>query len=409
MTGKPMTGKPTTRTADDGGGWSLPRVLVCAPHGRDERLIIAALARQGLGADGCGSAATLLDRVRAGRGPVLVTAEAIDDDTAEALAVLLDEQAAWSQLPVILLLPPGEVVDARARALQRRPGVSLLRRPIRPRVLEAVVGTAVEARERQLEVRELLADLKEMNRRLQSRADQLRRLTVALTEAEERERGRIAQLLHDDLQQVLVGAKLHLGLARRHVDDPSATQTACGQIEQMLDRAIEQARTLSHSLQPPPLELGDLGEALAWVEQTAPDRHGLDVTVRLAGDLRVERPVTAFACQAVGELLCNTAKHAGVSEAAITAAAADGWVEITVADEGIGCSRDRVDPDSAGGRFGLFSLRERAAAMGGRVQIDTRPGQGCRVTLRLPVKPVKTRRPPGHDPPPEERQHAVSV
>jgi len=92
--------------------------------------------------------------------------------------------------------------------------------------------------------------------------------------------------------------------------------------------------------------------------------------------------------------------------------AADGWVEITVADEGIGCSRDRVDPDSAGGRFGLFSLRERAAAMGGRVQIDTRPGQGCRVTLRLPVKPVKpvkTRRPPGHDPPPEERQHAVSV
>jgi signal transduction histidine kinase len=89
------------------------------------------------------------------------------------------------------------------------------------------------------------------------RASQLQKLTLELSQAEDRERKRLADLLHDDLQQVLAAAKFHVGLLDNQAGDEAAVQEIAGQVKEMLKEAIDKSRSLSH-------ELGPCSTRLIW-------------------------------------------------------------------------------------------------------------------------------------------------
>ena len=110
------------------------------------------------------------------------------------------------------------------------------------------VLTAIEARKRQYQVGDLLHQMKESNQRLQSRTEMLQKLSFELSRAEDRERKRIAQILHDDLQQMLAAAKLQTEL---HSDDISEDQQPRAQtIFEIISKAMRVTRDLSHELNP---------------------------------------------------------------------------------------------------------------------------------------------------------------
>ncbi|MBN2318355.1 MAG: response regulator [Acidobacteria bacterium] len=214
------------------------------------------------------------------------------------------------------------------------------------------------------------------------RTEQLQKLTLELTLAEQRERQRLAMVLHDGLQQILVGAKIQLGFVKKSRDIHQAVE----QVTELIDDAIETSRSLSAELSPPILLQGDLILALEWLVRWKQNKYGLNT--RLIVRKKVKSPadeITLLLFQSLRELLFNVVKHAGVKEATVTISEDNGSIEAIVEDEGRGF--DPAGLRAEGGEsqgIGLFGIRERLTYFGGVMEIQSAPGKGSRFKITLP-------------------------
>ena len=245
---------------------------------------------------------------------------------------------------------------------------------------------------------------------LEEQAKQLRRLAAELASAEQRERRRLAALLHDELQQLLYGAEMQLGMARGKAEADSALADAIEAASRRIEAAVEAARDLTGQLRPPALYEAGLTPALKWLASNMAERHDLDVILDTEGvetgaaNYSLSDDVKAMLFDCARELLFNAVKHAGVSEARLALHIATGDADQRRADPrdaATGASPDRLhlvvedegcgfDVEAAlearfeeGRGLGLFSIRERLAALGGATTIESSEGEGTRVELAL--------------------------
>ncbi|MCE5278189.1 MAG: CHASE3 domain-containing protein [Planctomycetaceae bacterium] len=228
--------------------------------------------------------------------------------------------------------------------------------------------------------------LRAANERLTAYASQLQALAGELTLTEQRERRRFATLLHDHLQQLLVGAKFRIAiLGRTH--DP-VIREGVKEVEALLDESIKASRSLTAELSPPILQQGGLAEGLEWLARWMSDKHGLFVELSLQHEASpTDQGVKTFLFEAVRELLFNAVKHSGTKAAAVSLRRlTDNLIQIVVSDQGHGFDPAGVTPAGpAGGGFGLFSIRERLSLIGGQFEIDSAPGKGSRFSLTAPA------------------------
>lgn len=223
--------------------------------------------------------------------------------------------------------------------------------------------------------------------KLKQRNSQLRALASQLTLAEERERRRMAKVLHDGLQQLLVGARFQLDALSMRSRGTLVEKELQGILD-ILHESLKISRSLTAELSPPILHEGGLMGGLKWLGRWFGEKFNLNVTMQLdpAGEVEAEDiRVTLF--QAVRELLFNVVKHAGVNSAQVQVARAkDHFVQIVVSDGGAGFDPAllRAREGTAGG-FGLFSLRERLELLGGCLAVESAPGQGSRFIIHAPI------------------------
>lgn len=234
----------------------------------------------------------------------------------------------------------------------------------------------------------------------EQRAAQLRAMAAELSQTEQRERRRLAQVLHDDLQQMLAATKFHAGALQRRLDSDALRQRMAKVLD-LLDQSISASRSLTIELSPPILYDAGLPAALNWLARWMRSKHGLQVEVRT--DEAANPPaedVKVFLFQAARELLFNVVKHAGTRRAQVELNRHEnGQVQLVVRDNGIGFDASRLREASSRG-FGLFSIRERIELLGGRMEIDSAPGAGTRITLlALPQGPERDSDPPAGLPP----------
>ncbi len=235
-------------------------------------------------------------------------------------------------------------------------------------------------------LRELTATLEskvaQRTAEVKHRVRQLQKLTLEMSEAEDRERGRLAQILHDDLQQVLAAAKFHVGLMRNRAQYDSSLQATAAQVDHMLKDAIEKSRSLSHELSPAVLHHGDFTETLDWLANQVQAKHGLVVHVHTHGPVVLQSDaLKGLLYKAAQELLFNVVKHARVKEAGIRVRRCGPCVCLSVSDRGRGFDPQEVR-QTAG--FGLLSIRERIELLGGRMKIKSAPGQGSTFSIVVP-------------------------
>jgi PAS domain S-box-containing protein len=210
---------------------------------------------------------------------------------------------------------------------------------------------------------------------LEQRAHQLQKLTLELAQAEDRERRRLAEILHDDLQQVLAAAKFHLGLLHHRVRGDAEAKELADHLTGMLREAIEKSRSLSHELSPAVLYQSDLGETFEWLARQVQAKHGLTVHLEVHGRIdSPSEPIKAFLFRAAQEILFNAAKHAQVKEARLRLQRRRGQLWLTVADRGRGFDPHTLSQTSG---FGLFSIRERVELLGGRMKIRSAKSRGA--------------------------------
>jgi PAS domain S-box-containing protein len=224
---------------------------------------------------------------------------------------------------------------------------------------------------------------------LESRTTQLSQMAWDLTLAEHHAREQIAKTLHDGLQQLLVIVALNIEQQlKREAEAGGAPSELLLEAKQQLDEAMNAARSLTLELFPAVLQRSGLPAALTWLAKWTRDKYRLNVEVAadpLADTTR--KDVRTLLFEAARELLFNIVKHAEADRATLSLELdADDHICITVTDDGVGFEPSRLDDRWKSGHvgWGLFSIRERLTLLGGRLDVDSAPGDGSRVRLIAP-------------------------
>lgn len=224
------------------------------------------------------------------------------------------------------------------------------------------------------------ADLHAMNR-------QLRALSASLQDVREQERTRISRELHDELGQQLTGLKLDLSwLSKRLKEGRELPPDTMEEMRRQLDEAIASVRRISTELRPLILDDLGFGEAVSWQAAEVAKRSGLEIRLDLEAAERVRNSDLATALfRIVQESLTNCVRHAQASSVEVSLIASDKDLVLTIRDDGRGFANE----GRQGGGIGLVSMRERADALGGLLEISSSPGAGTiiqvKISLHMPV------------------------
>ncbi|PAP76944.1 PAS domain-containing protein [Rubrivirga marina] len=223
----------------------------------------------------------------------------------------------------------------------------------------------------------------ELEARVVMRTAEVRRLVGDLTEAERRERGRVAQVLHDDLQQLLYATQFKLQAMRRGAE--AELLEIIEDADGLVARAVQVTRTLTVDLRPPVLRGEGLDRTFEWLAHRMGEAYGLDVAVKREGPVQAGKTVQVLLFQIVRELLFNVVKHAGTSEATIRVGPADGGrVRVVVSDDGVGFEADGEAEEATG--VGLVGVRERIRLVGGSVDVRSAPDSGTVIEIVCPTE-----------------------
>jgi signal transduction histidine kinase len=223
---------------------------------------------------------------------------------------------------------------------------------------------------------------------LEQQTNRLRMLADQVAATEQKERKRIAAIIHDHLQQLLVAGKLQLAqvtreLGRKEFEKAGASVTRVGEF---LDEATRAARTLTVELRPPVLYEDGLGAAFQWLANKFKADHRLSVTLdmdEVPGKLPDTLKIMIF--ESVKEMLLNVVKYSGVQEAQLSLRYNKEYLNVTVKDSGHGFETYPAELRPSDRGFGLFSIRERLKLLNGELKIASRPNQGTEVTMVIPV------------------------
>ncbi|MEP7282857.1 MAG: response regulator [Rubrivivax sp.] len=220
-------------------------------------------------------------------------------------------------------------------------------------------------------------------RELESSREQLSALAQHLQKSIDEERAAIAREIHDDVGGSLTALKFDLDWIRRHAEPGPVQQRAAAGLE-LLTHAIDASKRVMHNLRPSILDEG-LVPALQWMARNFERRTGIECQLHAADDAQtLPAGVPLVAYRFAQEALTNVSKHAQAGRVVIELQTGAGVLQLEVADNGRGITgADRAKARS----FGLRGLQERAATVGGWVDVSSRPGATALI-LSVPFDPV---------------------
>jgi PAS domain S-box-containing protein len=213
----------------------------------------------------------------------------------------------------------------------------------------------------------------------------LRKLASELVMAEERERKRIAGVLHDEVAQTLAAAKMRIDMLQLIPFDQEDKQTL-KDARGLLLQSIQETRALMTDIGNP--LLSDLGLQAACEElaNRLMDKHPLRISCNIQDAYRHLNPdVKTILYQLIRELLNNVVKHSHAANANVIIDMENGYFRVKVTDDGVGFDPQILGAPTIEGGFGLYSIRERLLAVNGSLRIESTPGRGTVVTAILPA------------------------
>jgi PAS domain S-box-containing protein len=226
---------------------------------------------------------------------------------------------------------------------------------------------------------------KKAEKELYDYQNQLKALTSQLTLAEEKERKRFAEYLHDEIGQYLFVSQIQLEqlkTSQASKENKEVLDSIINNIKHMIDKS----RSLTFELSSPILHELGLEKALEWLVEHFYKQY--NIRVGLQDDCRekiLSDDIKIFLYQAVRELLTNVAKHARVKDAIVSIKKDNSNMQISVEDKGVGFNSLNADSKKDHKGFGLFRINERAGQFGGHLEIVSKPKGGTIATIIVPL------------------------
>ena len=238
-------------------------------------------------------------------------------------------------------------------------------------------GSAIQVvlRQRQHAEKKLAESHANLEKQVEERTGELTRQTAKLATTQERER--LARELHDSVSQTLYSASLIAEATPRIWErDPAEGRRRLDEMRRIMRGAMAQMRTLLLELRPVSLAKGNLGDLLRQLAESIGGHEDSPVRVEIDGDCELPVDAKVALYRIAQEAMNNAVKHAGGGPVGLSLSCRNGRVELSIRDEGRGFEPEKVP---AGG-LGLGIMRERAETSGATFAIESRQGQGTRVT-----------------------------
>jgi signal transduction histidine kinase len=400
------------------------QVLLCAPFGKDAEILTEIVSSEGLCVIHCASLTELAQRFSERTHFILLTEEALVSESFRAMQRILRKQEPWSDIPIILLASAGPTssrwTTGFVSKLAGDANISILERPVRVPTIISVLRSAERARNRQRQVQGLLLREKESASNLRSARDQLEQrvkertlelsrindnLTSEVKERERAERGlrnlsakvlriqdeerrRIARDLHDGVGQTLTGALMAVSQVIASPEPlPAACQSDLRDVEDFLQQAVREVRTVSHLLHPPLLDESGLFSAVRWYTEGFSKRSGVKLTLEFDQQTdRFGRDTETGLFRIIQEALTNVHRHSRAQAVHIKITSRNGRLTLSIQDDGKGIPSDalRSTPNGRQG-VGLSSMQERSALLGGTFTVETN-GRGTLIVVSVPLQ-----------------------
>jgi signal transduction histidine kinase len=225
---------------------------------------------------------------------------------------------------------------------------------------------------------------KQIEEDLHRRSRQLAELAAELIMVEYHERRRLADLVREHLQQLLVAARIQVHTMTTTAKGPERQQLES--LRHTLEATLEVTRSITKDLAPPAHPHEDCSMAFAWLAQEMHKRYQLAVDVKIGSDFSEPDEVrTVLLFTAARELLQNVVMHAGTRKARLRLQRLRHGIELEVKDRGKGFDPQLLRNSKERQGFGLFSIRERTELLGGKLSVVSAAGRGTRVVLSLPI------------------------
>jgi signal transduction histidine kinase len=211
-------------------------------------------------------------------------------------------------------------------------------------------------------------------RQMESNTGELSRVSFRMLEAQESVARRFSHELHDELGGSLTAIKTNLAVLAADPADRARLEDCV----KLVDESISNVRELSQLLRPTILDDFGLDAGLRWLVERFSERTRIPVDYRSTFDGRLADETETHLFRIVQEALTNIARHSGATQASIHLRADDGFVRLTVSDNGHGMAEDRRNG------MGLSGMRARARSAGGELKLDSKPGAGVTVEAWAP-------------------------
>ena len=243
---------------------------------------------------------------------------------------------------------------------------------------------------------ELEARVAERTQALSTALQQVRELAARAEAVREEERTRIAREVHDELGSLLVALKMDVNwmdkrLAEQGARSPEAAEDMrtrmrckCQNMSRLIESAVDNVGRIITDLRPSILDHQGLWAALEWQAQDFVQSAELALDWRMTVDetLELPEPVAMAVFRIFQEMLSNVGRHARASQLRIAIATEGGVLTLDVQDDGVGAPPQAFEARDA---WGVMGMRERARHFGGEITIASRPGEGTRMCLSLPL------------------------
>lgn len=408
------------------GSKQVGEVLLCAPFGKDAEILAKIISSEGRKIVHCRLLKDVASQFSEITDSIFLTEEALVSSSFGVLEKALRQQESWSDIPIILFSSAGATPSVWLTRFLSKLGtnanVSILERPVRIPTIVSVLRTAKRARSRQREVRDLLliekhsaANLRiardELEQRVQERTSELsdtnlelnreikerkraeadlRSLAAKVLKIQDEERRRIARDLHDGVGQTLVSALMAVAQARScRTPLPADCESGLHQLEDLLQHATREVRTVSHLLHPPLLDESGLMSAIRWFVEEFSKRSRIAVTLELDEERnRLTQEIETAVFRIVQEALTNVYRHSKAEVARIEIMSDEQSLLLRIKDNGTGIPASMLSgaPNGKTG-VGLASMRERAALLGGTFGIES-DAEGTTVSVSIPIPKV---------------------
>ena len=386
------------------------------------------MSSEGLCVTHCASLNELAHRFSEQTDFILLTEEALVSSSLRPIQRTLRKQEPWSDVPIILLASAGPTssrwTTGFVAKLAGDANISILERPVRVPTIISVLGSAKRARNRQRQVQGLLLQEKESASNLRSARDQLeqrvkertrelsrindhltsevkereraerdlRSLSAKVLTIQDEERRRFARDLHDGVGQTLTAALMGVSQATSCPEPlPTGFQSGLRDVENLLQQAVGEVRTVSHLLHPPLLDESGLLSAIRWYAEGFSKRSGVKLTLELdEGAERFGPDVETGLFRIVQEALTNVHRHSGAAAVHIRIISRDKRLTLRIQDDGKGIPSDALQPPANGRQgVGMSSMRERSALLGGTFHVEAN-SRGTLIVVSVPLQKPKS-------------------